>query len=73
MTEETHDFTPTVVYRAGAGALEAAVADHVDKGRALFLFASEEEVDGYRRELLPEDERLELYEVIVRLRRKLGR
>jgi hypothetical protein len=26
----------------------------------------------YRRELLPEDERLELYEVIVRLRRKLG-
>jgi hypothetical protein len=29
--------------------------------------------EKYRRELLPEDERLELYEVIVRLRRKLGR
>jgi hypothetical protein len=29
--------------------------------------------EKYRSELLPEDERLELYEVIVRLRRKLGR
>jgi hypothetical protein len=28
--------------------------------------------EKYRCELLPEDERLELYEVIVRLRRKLG-
>ncbi|CAA9455847.1 MAG: hypothetical protein AVDCRST_MAG01-01-5179 [uncultured Rubrobacteraceae bacterium] len=28
--------------------------------------------EKYRRELLPEDERLELYERIVRLRRRLG-
>ena len=47
MTEETHDFTPTVVYRAGGGALEAAVVDH-ERGRALFVFASEEEATGYR-------------------------
>ncbi len=49
MTEETHDFTPTVVYRAGGGALEAAVVDH-ENGRALFLFSSEEEAEEYRRE-----------------------
>ncbi len=49
MTEETHDFTPTVVYRAGGGALEATVVDH-EKGRALFLFSSEEEAEEYRRE-----------------------
>lgn len=28
--------------------------------------------EKYRRELLPEDDRLELYEVIVHLRRRLG-
>ncbi len=49
MTEDTHHITPTVVYRAGGGTLEAAVADH-EKGRALFLFSSEEEADEYRRE-----------------------
>ena len=48
MTEETHHFTPTVVCRAGGGWIEAAVADHPEKGRALFVFASEEEADGYR-------------------------
>ena len=48
MTEETHHMTPTVVYRAGGGAFEATVADHPEKGRALFVFASEEEADGYR-------------------------
>jgi hypothetical protein len=50
MTEETHDFTPTVVYRAGGGAFEVAVADHAERGRALFVFASEEEATAYRQE-----------------------
>ena len=39
--------TPTVVYRAGGGVFEAAVADH-ERGRALFVFGSEEEAEGYR-------------------------
>ena len=49
MTEDTHHITPTAVYRAGGGTLEAAVAAH-EKGRALFLFSSEEEAAEYRRE-----------------------
>jgi hypothetical protein len=40
--------TPTVVYRAGGGVLEAAVADHSENGRALLLFSSEE-AEEYRR------------------------
>ena len=47
MTEEPHYMTITVVYRAGGGTFEAAVADH-ERGRALFVFASEEEATEYR-------------------------
>ena len=49
MTEETHYITPTVIYRAGGGTMEAAVVD-AEEGRALFLFSSEEEAEEYRRE-----------------------
>jgi hypothetical protein len=48
MTEDNQYWTPTVVYRAGGGAFEAAVVDHAEKGRALLLFASEEEATEYR-------------------------
>jgi hypothetical protein len=49
MTEETHYITPTVIYRAGGGTMEAAVVN-VEGARALFLFSSEEEAEEYRRE-----------------------
>ena len=42
---------------------------HPTKDAATSLAKLEEK---YRRELLPEDERLELYEAIVRLHRRLG-
>ena len=40
MTEETIYMTPTAIFRAGRGTLEAAVVDD-PKGRALFLFHDE--------------------------------
>ena len=46
-----------------------SVPAHPTKDPATRLAKLEEK---YRRELLPEDERLELYERIVRLRHRLG-
>jgi hypothetical protein len=48
---------------------KSSVPAHPTKDPATRLQRLEEK---YRHELLPEDKRLELYEVIVRLRSKLG-
>jgi hypothetical protein len=47
MTEGTIYVTPTAIFRAGRGALEAATVDG-EKGRALFLFCDEEDAENYR-------------------------
>jgi hypothetical protein len=47
MTEETIYVTPTAIFRAGRGTLEAATVDG-EKGRALFLFRDEEAAEAYR-------------------------
>jgi hypothetical protein len=47
MTEETIYVTPTAIFRAGRGTLEAATVDG-KKGRALFLFRDEDDAEEYR-------------------------
>jgi hypothetical protein len=47
MTEETIYVTPTAIFRAGRGTLEAATVDG-EKGRALFLFRNEDDAEEYR-------------------------
>lgn len=47
MTEETIYVTPTAIFRAGRGTLEAATVDG-QKGRALFLFHDEGDAEEYR-------------------------
>jgi hypothetical protein len=49
MTEETIYMTPTAIFRAGRGTLEAATVDG-EKGRALFLFRDEGDAEEYRRD-----------------------
>jgi hypothetical protein len=48
MTEETIYVTPTAIFRAGRGTLEAAVVEDEGRGRALFLFRDEEAAEAYR-------------------------
>jgi hypothetical protein len=48
VTEETIYMTPTAIFRAGRGTLEAAVVEEEGRGRALFLFRGEEDAEEYR-------------------------
>ena|SRR5215212_5692718 len=48
MTEETIYVTPTAIFRAVGGTLEAAVVEEEGRGRALFVFCDEADAEEYR-------------------------